>query len=987
MAEHLTAYQKRHPDRLLDLSHTLARRRVHHPLRSFLVVDEHGALHPPATSPCIRCHPHKAGVAAAAFVFTGQGASWARMGVDLLKSDPAFLADIRAMDAVLKGLPRETRPSWTIQGELVKTPATSRLDRAEFSQPVCAALQIALTRRLRRHGVSPGAVVGHSSGEIAAAYAAGALSLEDAVAAAYYRGYVCRSAGAKGGMLAVSLGRDQVAPYLAPDVSVACENSGSSVTLSGPAGSLAQVAEDIRAGAPDALVRMLKVDKAYHTDFMAAAAEEYFSLLTPVLRPRTPDVPFYSTVCGRLLRDASDFGPAHWRDNMVRPVLFRQAVGALSSTSLVSLYLEIGPHPALAGPLKQIASDAGVPTPHVAAMSRGASASTTFLSALGELHSRGIPVALPVPDAAAVLPDLPPYPWTLSETSWSEPRASRAWRLRACPPHPLLGVRSAEAGDAAPAWRALLSAESVPWAKDHLVRGDVVFPAAGYVAMAGEMVVQLAGRRAYTLRELSIPTALVLEPGRAVEVMSVVSDPEDSSEWRGFSIKSFTDGGAWTTHCTGLFKPGKASTGPVLTNSEGSFLRGVDTDAWYRAAARAGYGYGPEFRGMRDVFASVDSLAAKLAVGNGDASRTLRPTTLDVVFQALLVAVHSGHPRLVRRLLVPTHIDEISVDDEARRTADVLHVQASATTTGARRTRGDITARSPAGEPVVSVKGFTFTPSAASPPDPDTHGAIQMVWKPDIDLLPPSSLLQPQTDTKEHARIHSLLDRLSLVCAITIRDAASALPPSPTPPPHLAKLRAWVDAHVLRRAGLAGKALSSVVARDQEMCALHDSLSRTPARDAAALMLRCASHAEYLLTGAAAPLDLFLQDGALQGLYDWMNAAWGGYARLLGLLSHQRGNLLRVLEIGAGTGGLTARVLPHLSRGGEVRGTYVFTDVSAGFFPAARERFGAAVEYRVLDIGRDPGEQGFGGEMFDLIIASNVRGPALICLKSQRSSR
>ncbi|KAF6813394.1 polyketide synthase [Colletotrichum plurivorum] len=973
-AEHLTSYQKHHPDRLADLSYTLARRRVHHPLRSFLVVVEHGSIHPPATFSCIRCPP--GAPVAAAFVFTGQGASWARMGVDLLKSDPVFLQDIRAMDAVLKSLSRETRPSWTIQGELVKAAATSRLDRVEFSQPVSAALQIALTRRLRRHGVTPGAVVGHSSGEIAAAYAAGALSIEDAIVTAYYRGYVCReTTGAKGGMLAIGLGRDKVAPYLTPDVGIACENSSSSVTLSGPSESLSRVAENIRTGAPDALVRMLKVDRAYHSNYMAAAAEEYFSLLRPILRPKTPSTPFYSTVCGSLLRDASDFGPAHWRDNMVKPVLFRQAVRELSSSCPVSLHLEIGPHPALAGPLKQISSETGVSIPSVAVMARGASASTTFLAALGELHSRGVPIDLPVPDDARVLVDLPPYPWNFSETCWSESRVSRASRLRAFPPHELLGVRSAEAGDAASTWRSLISLEAVPWIKDHRVAGDIVFPAAGYVCMVGEMILQLTGRRSsYTIRELSITTALILEPGLPVEVMSVVTD--DSSEWRSFAIKSFKDG-AWAKHCTGSVRPGKASTAPTFNDPEESFLRVVDTETWYRALARVGNGYGPEFRGIRDVYASVTSPSAKLSVdSNRDETDGLHPTTLDVIFQSLLVAVHSGHPRLVRRLHVPTHIDVIFVDEEVRR-GDPLHVQATAKTTGAgRKSRGDIIARSPDGDPVVFARGFTLSPSAASDPDPNPHGAIQMVWKPDLDLLPASSLLQPATNSKEeHAKTQTLLERFSLICAITIRDAASVSLRDATPP-HLEKLLAWVERYISRRETKAGKALSSVVARDEEMVELHDALQRTPARDAATLMLRCASHAEYLLSGAAAPLDLFLQDGALQGLYDWMNLPWGGYAQLVGLLSHKRGNHLKVLEIGAGTGGLTARVLPHLKDGdGRVRGTYVFTDVSAGFFPGARERFrecGAGVEYRVLDIGRDPDGQGFGGERFDLIIASNV---------------
>lgn len=140
-----------------------------------------------------------------------------------------------------------------------------KLSRAELSQPLCTALQIAIVDLLASWGVTPSAVVGHSSGEVAAAYAAGALSKEDALIAAFYRGFVCQKVTKAGGMAAVGLGKTEVLPFLVHDVGIACENSGSSVTLSGNSDPLEQVMSAIKSQQDRAFIRKLQVDMAYHS--------------------------------------------------------------------------------------------------------------------------------------------------------------------------------------------------------------------------------------------------------------------------------------------------------------------------------------------------------------------------------------------------------------------------------------------------------------------------------------------------------------------------------------------------------------------------------------------------------------------------------------------------------------------------------------------------------------------------------------------------
>jgi acyl transferase domain-containing protein len=252
----ITKYAEKHVDRLADISYTLCNRRQHFSNRSFSVIagTETSVFSPPSKSR--RC-PNLV------FVFTGQGAQWGGMAKELMEDFPSFDRDITALNKVLQSLP--DAPSWDIKPELIKIGALSFLRKAAYAQPMVTAVQIALVNLLRSWGISPAAVVGHSSGEMAAAYAAGAITAEEAIIIAYYRGQVTRKVTSRGGMAAVGLGREEVTPYLTKGVVIACENSGSSVTLSGDHEVLASVCEAIQDAIPDVFVRSLQVEMAYHS--------------------------------------------------------------------------------------------------------------------------------------------------------------------------------------------------------------------------------------------------------------------------------------------------------------------------------------------------------------------------------------------------------------------------------------------------------------------------------------------------------------------------------------------------------------------------------------------------------------------------------------------------------------------------------------------------------------------------------------------------
>ncbi|GKZ27184.1 type I Iterative Polyketide synthase (PKS) [Aspergillus brasiliensis] len=248
-------YIEQHPSSLPSLEFTLLNHRERLLHRAYCVTTGKEPLHVSSQSesqlPSQVC-----------FVFNGQGGQWAQMGKELMEQHPTFQDDIRRMDRYLKRL--QDGPCWTIESELLEPKATSHIDLASYAQPLSTALQIALANILAQWNITPSNVVGHSSGEIAAAYAAGVLDMEEAIIVSYFRGKICHSRR-RGAMAAVALGEKEVSSYLEPGVVVACENSPSSVTLSGDKAALEKVIAALQIKQPSVSIRKLNVDTAYHS--------------------------------------------------------------------------------------------------------------------------------------------------------------------------------------------------------------------------------------------------------------------------------------------------------------------------------------------------------------------------------------------------------------------------------------------------------------------------------------------------------------------------------------------------------------------------------------------------------------------------------------------------------------------------------------------------------------------------------------------------
>ncbi|KAH7240057.1 polyketide synthase [Fusarium redolens] len=920
----------RNPDCIADLGYTLATHRRHLPHRAFIVsqreksIEVSSLLRIPSSPPSL------------VFVFSGQGAQWPGMTKELIEGDDAFRCDLNAMNSVLQRL--EFPPSWNLIDELLKPAETSQINRAELSQPLCTAIQLALVNKFSRLGLSPTAIVGHSSGEIAGTYAAGYISMEEAIVIAYYRGYVTTKQTRHGGMAAVGMGAQGISEYLTDGVVVACENSPESTTISGDADRIAQVVEAIKKADSDMFARLLKVDMAYHSQHMLPLSAEYQGLLESELPKHA------GTISSTKIDMFSSVTTENWTSF---------CLGRSSEADLFSFITTILLH------LFQ---------------SRDEDSSAIFLSAVGKLYQHGIPLDLaPLFPNSKAIPGLPTYPWDHSATYWSESRISKAWRSREYPQHCLLGSRNFEGSDLEPQWRNLLSIEDVPWLMDHKLNQDVVFPFAGYIAIAGEAIRQVTHSHlgaAYRLRHVIAHRALLISDSVEVSTslrVHPLNDLEDSS-WYAFTISSY-DGSGWAKHCTGQVS---ISEKVRVANWVPEVLpRQIDCTRIYNQLAQVGFIYGPEFRGMLDATVSPleDLVHGRIAnkTAQSHSPFTLHPATIDTGLQLLLVSQARGLARNIVELAVPTAIQDVEVSggtDLMDAKAWKLHETEPCVELNA------------GGKVALRASGIQLRALGEEMPfdELDVHAASRLNWLPHFDFVDPSKLFVPPTINREECHLQ---EELTLLCIIETVEKIKSLEPCQ---PHFTKFRNWLN----KQLDVAAYGDYNLVSEPQQFLDTSQEFRLSKIEEITCKLLEMPQKAltiglrrlfddiENLFTGKAATIETLLKDNVLADIYNVMTF---DYYKFLCILSHTRPTL-RILEVGAGTGGTTETILRGLAQvqGLPAYSVYTFTDISAGFFPAAKDRFSNAsnMEFKVLDVSQNPLEQGFQSGTYDLIVAANV---------------
>ncbi|OIW26267.1 putative equisetin synthetase [Coniochaeta ligniaria NRRL 30616] len=1028
------SYLEAHPDVLLaDFAYTLQERRstlsyrVAFPASSAQDVENKikAMLEPSADVPELRERHFNIASPRIIGVFTGQGAQWPRMGAHLIESSALAAQQLEQLDEYLAELSAEHRPDWKLREQLCADVKMSKVYQASLSQPLCTAVQILLVNLLKLAGVTFHAVVGHSSGEIAAAYAAGVLTARQAIIAAYYRGFFAKLAaspnGGKGAMVAIATSLEDATNLCELEefkgrLEIAAQNSLSSLTLTGDEDAVDQAIEILKDEGKFA--RKLRVDTAYHSRHMIPCAAPYRAAVNAYLADvpaveATGDRPlWYSSVHKGKVMKAGEANAQYLVDNLLSPVWLAPAIEHLvRENGSFDLALEVGPHPALKGPFLDTlknASDGSVIS-YSGLLARNGNDIAQFAAALGRTWATLGPgsVSFEAFERAVsgrsrrFLADMPNYAWDHSRKFWQLSRLSGFHMHLKDPPHPLLGRRciDRETSDKVQ-WRNLLRPKEIPWLKGHQLQNQIVFPASGYIVMAIEAILAVTGNSALSLihiHDFTIERGIpFVDENFVVESLFILDDvdrtPGDGAGDGGSISCKFSlycgnpyDGSRpMTLHSGGkvsakLGQPQADSLPYTPVSAEEQYdMVPININRFYNQFESVQYRYTEPFNG-------INSIQRKSGFATGTvedltdatwADRLLiHPAMLDSAFQSGFAAWCCPGDGRLWTIHAPTRIGSVTVNPyyASRDPAGKKGTTFSWETTlqyGEGRTAQDTTILSPDKAHVfIQIQGLDASPVSQPTADDDlplfSHFEYA-VDRPDGDVAATNDAPLSVTEDALEAERLALFYLARLTRTITPKERDNTLP-------HYKHLLRWAD-HVV---DLVRKGSHQVL---QPEC-IHDTeerfesyLAEYGGRVDVQLMKSVGENLPSVVRSGSSILEYMTKDGMLDRIYAeglGLEQPNRYMARMIAQVGH-RYPRMNVFEIGAGTGGSTRYILPML---GDSFSTYTYTDVSSGFFEAAKERFSEyenRMVYKTYNMEGSPAAQGFAEGAYDVVLASHA---------------
>jgi acyl transferase domain-containing protein/NADPH:quinone reductase-like Zn-dependent oxidoreductase/acyl carrier protein len=662
---------------------------------------------------------HRPEATAPAFVYSGNGSQWAGMGLALLDESAAFAEAVSEVDALYSRLCGQS-----ILAELRAPPDQNRFSLTEFAQPALFALQVGLTRMLEHGGVRPIAVCGHSVGEVAAAWASGALSLEQAIRVVHQRSAHQAGTRGQGCMTAVTLAADDCAALLAAlrldgRIVIAAMNAAHCVTVAGDADAMRSLEAALTQRHHG--FQRLALDYAFHSPAMDPIEHGLMKSLRGLII-NAPVIPLYSTVTGCVMDAAqgvAGLGADYWWRNVRQPVLFEAAIRAMLDAGL-NTFVEIGPRAVLTNYITDIIKPRGAAAEALPSLTRHESGRArvcelrTQLELSGSVRDHASKCLAP----AEPYVDLPHYPWQ-RERYWHPTSTQSLGLLTRHIVHPLLGY--ALKGEALH-WENQLDVARLPVYADHSVGGGAVFPAAGFVEMAlaaGSARRELEQRPLHgpqVIEDLEILAPLLLDSDRSCTVRLRM----DAADGR-FTIVSRerSEDDRWRTHATGrLVQDCVIATIPAMEMPARD--PDIDAEAHYEFARSVGLHYGPAFRTVSAVWyrreGMLGALVTPAEIIAQAATAELHPAYLDGAFQLLAdlglrdqrAAPEAAAAQTGRSAFLPVRIARLELLQANAQVTSALLAVAGSRRRSRRSIRADFTLYDAAGAPVAIAQGVRF---------------------------------------------------------------------------------------------------------------------------------------------------------------------------------------------------------------------------------------------------------------------------------------